>query len=190
MCEGCNFIRFWPGPLLKTVQNSLETVSFVCSSVFKYVLASFPAHRVTNFILVSAFLMCDSTVSMRSSTSSLQSLNLWCKPASSVQSIWGPWMYCIFWCAIFSIMILWFGSLYFWHHVIFSYMYMNHAFVDFINFIRILFHLQHRYMLSQWGPGCYWKFPLKTMTQENYYGDLHMRCWLGDLYNTTITTLA
>ena len=46
------------------------------SSVFKYVLASFPAHRVTNFIFVSAFLMCDSTVSMRSSTSSLQSLYL------------------------------------------------------------------------------------------------------------------
>ena len=65
----------------------------------------------------TAFLMCDSTVSMRSSTSSLQSLNLWCKPASSVQSIWGPCMYCIFWCAIFSVMILWFGSLYFWHHV-------------------------------------------------------------------------
>ena len=84
-----------------------------CSSVFKYVLASFPAHRVTNFILVSAFLMCDSTVSMRSSTSSLQSLNLWCKPASSVQSIWGPCMYCIFWCAIFSVCdsLIWFTLL-------------------------------------------------------------------------------
>ena len=90
------------------------------SSVLKYVLASFPAHRVTNLIFVFAFLICESTMSIRSSTSSLQSLNHWCKPASSVQSILGPWTYCIFWYATCISVLFKFGSLYFWHHVSFS----------------------------------------------------------------------
>ena len=64
----------------------------------------------------------------------------------------------------------------------FVYVYESMHSFDFINFIRVLFHLQHWCMLSQWSPGCYWKFPLKTMTQENYYGDLHIGCWL-DNYN-------
>ena len=64
----------------------------------------------------------------------------------------------------------------------FVYVYESMHSFDFINFIHVLFHLQHWCMLSQWGPGCYWKFLLKTMSQENYYGDLHIRCWL-DNYN-------
>ena len=39
-------------------------------------------------------------MSSRSSVSSLQSLNHWCKPASSVQSILGPCTYCLFLFAI------------------------------------------------------------------------------------------
>ena len=34
-------------------------------------------------------------------------------------------------------------------------------------------------MLSEWGPSCFWKFPLKTMTQENCLGNLHMRYLLN-----------
>ena len=71
-------------------------------TVLRYVLASFPVHRLTYLSLVLLFLMWDSTMSSRSSTSSLQSLDRWCKPASSVQSILAPCMYCVLWFAILS----------------------------------------------------------------------------------------
>ena len=188
MREGCNFIRFWFSPFLKTVQNSLETVRSSCSSVFRYVLASFPAQRVTNFIFVSAFFMWESTVSIRVQPppSSLWISGVSLHPQSNPS--WGPECTA---CFDLPFSPLWFFDLVhftsdtMWEFCIDESMHS----LDFIKFIYVWFHLQHWYMLSGWGPGCYWKFPLKTMTQQNYYGDLHMRCWLGDLYNTTITTL-
>ena len=86
-----------------SVSNIVLRLSLWSSeTVLGYVLAYFQAHKLTYLSLVSWFLIWNSTVSSRSSTSSLQSLNHWCKPASSVQSIMGSCTYCVLWFAILS----------------------------------------------------------------------------------------
>ena len=45
---------------------------------------------------------------------------------------------------------------------------------DIINFIHVWFLLQLISHVSIWGPSCYWIFLLKTLTQENCLGNLHM----------------